>query len=265
MSPAPDCVSVRDLIPELAAGVAAGDERARALKHLAGCASCRAELEQAAKVIDDLLMLAPGHEPPAGFEQAVLAAIASPPPGAGPAAVSSRRAFPARLARGTRRPGTRRLGATRGPGTRRRTVLRTGAAALVVVAAAVSSAVAVWQSTAADRQLAASYHKTLAVAAGSSFTAATIYTGHRSAGHVFAYQGVPSWIFLTIQATPGSGAYDAWLVTRDGARVELGQVAVADGKASWGTTLKLPIAQIQFIELTKRGSPAMIARMSPGR
>jgi hypothetical protein len=261
MRQAPDCALVRDLIPELAAGVAAGDERARALKHLAGCASCRAELEQAATVVDDLLMLAPGHEPSPGFEQAVLAAIASPPPGAGPA-VSSRRAFLSRPAGGTSRLGARGPGATRGPGTRwRRTKLRTAVAALVVIAAGTSSA-AVWQSTAADRQLAASYRKTLAVAAGSSFTAATIYAGHGSAGHVFAYQGAPSWIFLTVQAAPGSGAYDAWLVTRDGARVQLGQVAVADGKASWGTTVNLPITRIQFIELAKRGSPAMIARLS---
>ena len=30
------CEAVRDLLPELAAGVAAGDDRARALAHLAG-------------------------------------------------------------------------------------------------------------------------------------------------------------------------------------------------------------------------------------
>ena len=41
-----DCpdADIRDLLPELAAGVLAADERARVEAHLAGCAECRAEL-----------------------------------------------------------------------------------------------------------------------------------------------------------------------------------------------------------------------------
>lgn len=269
MSEAPDCAHIRELIPELAAGAAAGDERAHALRHLAGCAACRAELEQAAMVVDDLLMLAPRHEPPPGFEEAVLSAIAPPQHGAGGAdrpAVSSRRAEISRWAAIARQAaGTRRAGATRRPRTRRRTVLWIAAAAIVVIAVSASSAAAVWRSTAPDRQLAAGYRKTLAVAAGSYLTAATIYAGHGSAGHAFAYQGTPSWIFVTVESAPGPGTYDAWLVTREGTQVQLGEVAVTDGKASWGRSVNLPIARIQFIELTKRGSPPMIARLSLGR
>lgn len=69
------CDEVRDLLPELAAGVAAGDDRARALAHLAGCASCRRELEELTAVLDGLTMLAPEAEPSPGFENAVLAAM----------------------------------------------------------------------------------------------------------------------------------------------------------------------------------------------
>lgn len=58
------CTEVRDLIPELAAGVASREERAEALAHLARCPACRGELEETAAVVDDLLVLGPSKEPP---------------------------------------------------------------------------------------------------------------------------------------------------------------------------------------------------------
>src|ERR1044072_6357916 len=70
-----DCAEVRELIPELAMGVASGDDRARALKHLAGCAACRRELEDVTATVDELLLLAPEHEPPLGFDARVLSAM----------------------------------------------------------------------------------------------------------------------------------------------------------------------------------------------
>lgn len=253
MSESPDCALARNVIPELAAGVAAGDERAHALEHLAGCASCRAELEQAAKVIDDLLLLAPSHEPPAGFEEAVLSAIAAEPRGAGERSASWREA-------GTRRAAMSQSAAVIGRRVAaRRTVLRTAVAALIVLAVAVSSAAAVWRSTARDRQLAASYRRTLAVAHGHYLTAATIYTAQHTVGHLFGYQGEPSWIFLTVEDAAGSGMYHASLVTVDGRRIRLGEVAVTDGKASFGTAVDTSIAQIQTIQLTRPGSAAMTA------
>jgi predicted anti-sigma-YlaC factor YlaD len=67
-----DCTAVRDLLPELAAGIAAGGERTRALAHLDGCAACRRELELLSMVVDELLTLVPAVQPPAGFASAVL-------------------------------------------------------------------------------------------------------------------------------------------------------------------------------------------------
>src|SRR5919198_1266901 len=70
------CETVRELLPELAAGVASGDQRAAALAHLTGCPDCRQALQDAATVVDDLmLVLAPEHEPSPGFESRVLAAL----------------------------------------------------------------------------------------------------------------------------------------------------------------------------------------------
>ena len=70
------CEEVRELLPELAAGVVAGDSRARALAHVATCPGCRRELAELSSVLDSLLLLAPEHEPSAGFESSVLAAMA---------------------------------------------------------------------------------------------------------------------------------------------------------------------------------------------
>jgi hypothetical protein len=71
------CDEVRELLPELSAGVAAGDARAGALAHLARCPGCRRELEDTSSVLDGLLLLAPEREPSPGFETSVLAAIMS--------------------------------------------------------------------------------------------------------------------------------------------------------------------------------------------
>src|SRR5262245_46331971 len=80
MTEGPDCAATRDLLPELAAGVAAGDERARALSHLVGCPECQRMLAATAEVVDELLMLAPRREPPTGFESSVLAALSPAAP-----------------------------------------------------------------------------------------------------------------------------------------------------------------------------------------
>lgn len=69
------CDEVRELLPELAAGVTSGDDRADALAHLGGCASCRRELAGLGNVVDRLVLLAPEREPSPGFETSVLSAL----------------------------------------------------------------------------------------------------------------------------------------------------------------------------------------------
>ncbi|HZB34425.1 MAG TPA: hypothetical protein VE465_29950 [Streptosporangiaceae bacterium] len=68
------------LIPELAIGVAAGDERARLLGHLARCTPCRGTLVSASAAADSLLLLAPEREPPPGFETRVLGGLTGETP-----------------------------------------------------------------------------------------------------------------------------------------------------------------------------------------
>jgi hypothetical protein len=212
---------VRELIPELAMGVASGEVRAQALAHLAGCAACRRELEDVAVAIDELLLLAPEQEPPAGFDARVLAELEQSRP-------------------------RREVG---------RILLM--AAALVVVA--VVAAGATWWHGTEDRNLAGQYRETLAVADGRYLRAADLTAGGKEVGHVFAYQGSPSWLFVTIEAGP-PGRHGVRLVTTDGHAINLGTCRVReDGTGSWGTTIDLPLTAIDRVVLFRDGRTTMTA------
>jgi hypothetical protein len=218
-----ECAEARELLPELAAGVAAGDERARALSHLSGCPACRREFAGTAEVIDELLWLVPEHDPPAGFESSVLARLT-------PAAPPRRRPRP-----------------------------------LLLWAASIAAAVAlaagtVWWQTADDRELASSYRQTLSVAHGHDLSAAPLLlAGGAETGTVFAYQGSPSWIYVTFRSTPPPGRYDVRLLTRDGRRMALRSFTARPGGTAWGSRIQVPIRQIQKLEFIRSDVPTMTA------
>ena len=73
--PAMECAQARDLLAELGLDILPGDLRAAALHHVEECADCQADLAGMVAVGDALVSLAPTVEPPAGFEQRVLAAL----------------------------------------------------------------------------------------------------------------------------------------------------------------------------------------------
>ena len=78
------CRTCRDIATELALGIAVGDERAAALDHLSGCVTCRSELRGLLATLDLLLTAAPALEPPRGFEDRAVAALAPGAPAASP-------------------------------------------------------------------------------------------------------------------------------------------------------------------------------------
>ena len=217
-----ECAEARELIPELAAGVAAGDERARALGHLSGCAECRRELAGTAEVVDELLLLAPEREPPAGFERAVLARLTPAAP---------RRRLRARLL---------------------------WAASIVAVAGLAAGAA--WWGTTDDRELASSFRHTLEVAHGHGLSAAPLRSaGGAETGTVFAYQGEPSWVYVTFRSAPPQGHYDVRLLTRDGRRLALRPFTATPAGTAWGSTIQVPIQQIQRIEFIRSDVPVLTA------
>lgn len=70
-----DCADVRADLAEAALDLLDEPARSDALVHVAGCAQCRAQLDDLVRTADRLLAWAPEAEPPPGFEQRVLARI----------------------------------------------------------------------------------------------------------------------------------------------------------------------------------------------
>jgi putative zinc finger protein len=243
MSEDAECAEIRDLIPEIAAGVAAGDERARALAHLGDCQECRHELAVTSDLVDEMLTLVPPAEPPAGFEGRVLARLA-----------------PEAKVRQVRQAGRARSPRPRHPGRGRRPT-RTAAWVVATAAAAGLAAGVVWWQTAQDRALAASYRHTLAVAHGHGLSAAPLKSGvGAEQGTVFAYQGEPSWLYVTFRSMPQAGHYEACLVTKDGRRYTLRPFDAGQNAYAWGSTIKVQVREISTIEFARSGETVMTAR-----
>jgi hypothetical protein len=223
--PGEGCDRVRDLIPELAMGVAPGEQRTDALNHIASCSDCRIVLELTTDVVDELMLLVPESEPPAGFEARVLAAM---------------------------NPLTRRH--------RRRNAWLVAAA---IVLAATGAGLATRWSDADDRRLADEYRQTLRIADGSYLRAAPLTTAAGGpVGTVFAYQGNPSWAFMTVDGAP-SGAYEVSLVTGDGRVRRIGECWVRDGRGSWGSTIDEPISALDRIVMVGRDGTTLMASFRP--
>jgi hypothetical protein len=179
----PRCEETRQQAAELALGIVEGEERGRALEHLAKCPDCRGEVEKFSEVADELLLLAPHREAPVGFESRVLGDLLPAP-----------------------QPKRRR---------RLRLVLAPAAAAL----AAVGITLAI---VAPDLRLASHYRHTLDQANGKEFESYALRgPGDTHVGTVFSYEGSPSWVHVDVDPGHRSGLTAAELVTDDGSQVHL--------------------------------------------
>jgi hypothetical protein len=223
-----ECDHVLPLLAELATGAATGYDRARALMHVSRCPSCRGELAQLSKIADELLLLAPAHEPPAGFESQVMASIAEGAP-------------PPRPASTRRRPGWLRVA--------HRVPIRVAASVAAVALAATLGAGAVWQVTSVDRNLAADQRETMQIANGRYFTAypVTDETGTRT-GTIFLYEGEPSWLLVDVQGVP-DGDYNMVIVDRDGIAHPSGVCTMSRGWGTYGYRLWQPVSEVAAIQL----------------
>ena len=228
------CDGVHELVPELALGIAVGEERARGLAHVAACYRCRRSLDELSELADELLLLAPPHEPPLGFESRVVRRIAPAEP--------------------TRRRGRTFAWRWRMP------VL---AAATVMLAAAVAGS-SVYVATEEDRELGALYQQTLEIADGKAFGALPLQRADgRRAGLVFGYEGSPSWLFVVV-SLPRSGRWDVHVDTRRGATFRLGTVAVTGAEGSFGSILPVSLFDVARVRVVSRESaPTLRVEIPP--
>lgn len=227
-----ECVELADLLAEVATGAASGPDRARVLRHLNDCDECRQELEELSRVADEVLMIAPEHEPPAAFESSVLdrMTVSAPPS-----------------------PTTRRWFA--------RPALQLAAAALFAVA----GAGIVWQATTDDRELAAGYRETLDVADGQYFAAAPVTgDGGVEVGHVFLYDGDPSWVFAVLGPAAAPGDYDVVVRAGDGVSTIATCVVETTG-CGGGATTDARISAIEDVRLVGPGGTSFTADLTSRR
>ncbi len=233
MAERPRCEDLREPLAELALGIASGEQRARVLEHAAGCPDCRRLLGELTRVGDELLQLAPEHEPPAGFELRVLERLAP---------AHHRRRLPRVRLRGRRAGFAVAVAAALAGGA--------GAAAGVLVA------------THDERQLGGQLRAVLTRANGTYIAVTELRDpGGRERGLVFHYGGEPSWVFVTLDRPLPPGRYVASLVTRAGAASELGTFALGGGDLSLGTTTRLDLLGVTQLRLREeRGGPVYVAR-----
>ena len=244
------CEQVRELAAELALGIAAGEERDAALRHLSGCPACRQLVSELSSVGDELLLLAPEREPPVGFEPHVLAAIAAPPGQRKVQAVPRRvRALP--------RAWLPRAWLPRG----RRWV---AVAAAAVLAAAIGAG-SVFVATAGDRQLAQGYRAVLSEGQGSAFAAAPLQGSQGRVGTVFGYQGQPSWMVVTVQPwVPDEGQLQVQALTRDGRYLALGKAVLGGGNRAWGGQIPVDLSAVHELRFVRSDGQTAFAATFDG-
>jgi putative zinc finger protein len=217
------CAEIRELAPELALGVVDGEERGRALEHLADCPDCRRRVEELAEVADELLLLAPHTEPPVGFEGRALA--------------------PLQPARQPRR--------------RRRLRLALAPAAAALAAVAITLLV-----VGPDLRKASHYQHTLDNAHGKEFESYHLRAGDAPAGTVFSYDGSPSWVQVTVDRADRAGLQTAELVLDDGSQVPLRWFKLDSGGSSGGTIPVDPHRVSVLRLLGAPGSQPLVARFT---
>jgi hypothetical protein len=205
------CDETRGLLPELALGIADGEERARVLEHVADCAGCRRELERQSAIADELLVLSSEQEPPPGFELTVLRAIQP-------------------------------------PSARRGSLLRRLAVVAAVAAAVAITAGVMLLGFRDDRRLAEHYRTTLGVAHGTYFGAVHLADpAGRQGGVAFLYRGSPSWILITVAPQYRASVERAELVDRGGGREPLDSFRLADG--AWGGSIPIDLRDVAAVHL----------------
>lgn len=218
---------VRELAPELALGIAAGEQRARALQHMASCAECRTLVDELSRTADSMLLLGPQKEPPIGFE-------------------------------------SQAIGRVRGMRPRQRLKMAAAVASIVLVAIG-ATAIIMQTASSRDRDLANRYLALLEGRSHGELFATPLRTADGGrAGQVFAYEGSSNWIFIVIGARSGNGVHDVVLTPHAlGTGSTVGHVRLVDGRGSWGSTTGLDLRGLRVQLLDSQGKSAFEARFPP--
>ena len=208
-------------LSELALGVLTGRERARALSHVESCPRCAEELEQLSRAADAVVQVAPGVEPPMGFEVRLFERM-------GVADVTRRR-------RRRRAP---------------RWVPATLAAAAAVVGLAVGLTVAL-SSPAPPTQNAAGPARHVAVA--------TLLEKGVSVGRVITHAGAEPWMSMMLADSSARGTVDCVVVTKDGVTHWVGSFTAKNGYGAWLAPLHVDPKDLRAAQLVSPSGTVIAA------
>jgi Putative zinc-finger len=204
------CRQFRDLAAELALNVLGARERERALRHLDGCARCSEAIRVFTGVADGLVGSLPEAEPPAGFENRVVASLT---------------------------PADPRRSRSRSRTSVTQAVAVLGAAALV-------GAVLVGEGLAGDDVDPGAVG--LAPFDGSeerTVQYAPLLGENQQVGQAYLYRGDPTWIYLSLtppKSSSNAGTVDCEVVHDDGTVTRVGSVTLNHGSAAWGGPAPAP-------------------------
>jgi hypothetical protein len=206
----PECARVDADLAELALGTLTAKERVAALAHLAECARCSSEVEELAAAADQLLHLAPGSEPPLGFEVRVFEHWGVNQRAWG------RRSWPVW-----------------------RPKVGLALAACAAVLAFGLGALAGHGATGAGLS-----PRPSGSAAGTPVYVAALYAGGRSVGQVMVYAGNPTWLFMYVDDSGWQGALSCEVVVDHGPTMVLGRFWLSGGKGAWAARVNQPVGRL---------------------
>lgn len=213
------CADLADTRVELALGLLSGTDRASAVSHLATCRTCREEVDDLSRVVDQLSLLAPHAEPPSGFETRVLAAVADGRVGRG------------RVGRGRRPPYAFRAG--RPIGGRAAAVVAVGLIALGLILGFAADRTGD-HPPADEANVVPPVRTALAVSPTGRTTCRVVVTGTS-----------PATVLVSLDASPGaSGAYAVAMLQVGGPTIDLGTLQMTDGHGVLARSVPVDAARL---------------------
>ncbi len=212
---------MRAELPELAADILDGRERAELLDHLDSCPSCTAELEELTLAADSLVHLAVDTDPPVGFETRVF---------------DQMRHRPSRVAR-------------RRWMHHRPLVVAAGAAAAVVLAFALGWAV--HAGSGPPRQTAD------VTTPGDHLVEAPLVSDGRTLGVVSVYASRHAWLSMSVEASPWNGTVWCTVTSADGTTRTIGSFSLTSGHGTWIAHLPVPSGSVRSASMVGTGGQVL--------
>ncbi len=218
---------MRAALPELAADVLDGRERAALLEHVDTCPGCTAELEQLTLAADSLVHLAVEADPPVGFETRVFDRMARRPSWA---------------ARRRMRP---------------RLLLVAAGAAAAVLALALG-----WAIHAGPGPV---RHSVAEPTPADHLVEAPLVSDGRTVGVVAVYASIHPWLSMSVEASPWNGKVWCTVMSAGGVSRTIGSFALASGHGTWIAHLPVPPGSVRSASIVSAGGEVLATAhfMSP--